>query len=42
MATHFVPMQGMARIGAKSTTGPELPYVLEPQRVAIHHSSVAN
>jgi hypothetical protein len=40
MATHHVPMQGMARIGAKSSTHPECTYVFEPQGVAIPNTAV--
>lgn len=42
MPTHCVPKQGMARIGAKSVTSPELTYVLEPQGVAIPNTAVVN
>jgi hypothetical protein len=35
MATRYLPKQGMARNGAKSTSPGVSPYVFEPQGVAI-------
>jgi hypothetical protein len=38
MATHYVPMQGMARIGAESASPCRSPYLYEPQGVAIPYT----
>lgn len=42
MATRYVAMQGVARIGAESTTPARFRYVFESQGVAILNNAVGN